>query len=864
MKKYYLALISILITTISCGQAATMVESLSLLSLYDYRNRVTIGGTFFGNYNADVKTVPLSPDGKCDRTQAGLGTSTTDGSGVFSVTYTRTAQNGGYICVVSTPKADGTSRFFAVSEQKEYPWTGDAYNILVLPEPNTTARSQFNVVSTMFNRMATQKLEKLAEGNQDLSKAGRLLKSANRQIVSQFGLSRGISKSLPAKVTLKDALEKVLYREARASSVESSIPDLNDIVIDFSKKDDPVTLKFTIIIGGIQSLANPNDPSSFDKVVNLISTVVASGNKSADIVFPGGAKLTAGGSFGALVSEKVQTFVQAQGTSLGLSQTEINNIKVEAVALAAAIDNPPIGNTTVERALYSTNLNSYKTGDTISVSPQVTGASNFQITEICVAGNCNPVTTSSSQFLQLSSTTGVFSGTVPADLPGDIAFQVKVSAIRSGTATTGLVNFAFRGKPIITYTGAFVAPLLNTVTSPPALYTISNIPEGTTFTATPSIIGANTTLSATGFPPCVSFNTTTGLISGNVSCVTVDTTAQVTITNDVGSNTYSVKFIPSVVLPLYSTTTVTYKMNETLSINPQITGGSAFQITEICMMGNCQTVTGNTPAAPLNFIQIASSTGSITGTVPSSVPGDVSVQIKISATRNGSATTGTVNILFRGKPSITYSGSGLTQSGATEFTIGPTSSAISYTPSLSGANPTLSATGIPVCVTFNTTTGLISGNLSCVTVITTAQVTITNDIGSNTYAIKFIPTTFTIGGNIAGLNVGGLVLGLNGGNNLSLASGANTFTFPTTVNANSTYSVSVVTQPSGKNCVVSSGTGTATNNVTNVNVSCSNLSNFCTGGAISSINLSGVAFRVHTFTSGGELNCPVAKRSVCS
>jgi hypothetical protein len=70
MKKYYLALFSILFTTISCGQAITSVESLYLLALLDYRYKVTIGGTFFGNYNADVKTVALSSDGKCDRTLA--------------------------------------------------------------------------------------------------------------------------------------------------------------------------------------------------------------------------------------------------------------------------------------------------------------------------------------------------------------------------------------------------------------------------------------------------------------------------------------------------------------------------------------------------------------------------------------------------------------------------------------------------------------------------------------------------------------------------------------------------------------------------------------------------------------------------
>ena len=249
MKRYHLLYFFILTFLVSCGQAITSTDSLGLLALLDYRCKVSIGGTFFGNFNADVKTVPLSADGKCDRTLTGLGTTTTDDSGVFKVTYSRTSQSGGYVCVISSPRADGTSRFFAVDRQQSFPWTGDAYNVMVLPEPNTTSRSQFNVVSTMFNRMATQKLEKLADGNKDLTRAGTLLKSANKQIVSQFGLSRGISKNIrSSNLTLKEVFGRVLYSEPRASSIESATPDLNDIVIDFSKKDDPVTLKFTVII----------------------------------------------------------------------------------------------------------------------------------------------------------------------------------------------------------------------------------------------------------------------------------------------------------------------------------------------------------------------------------------------------------------------------------------------------------------------------------------------------------------------------------------------------------------------------------------------------------------------------------------
>ncbi len=520
------------------------------MALLGYRQNVTIGGTFFGNYNADVKTVALSADGKCDTTIAGLGAGVSDATGGFKVSYPRISPSGGYVCVIATPKADGTSRFFAVDQQKEFPWTGTAYSVLILPEPSTTSRSQFNVVSTMFNRMATQKLEKLAEGNKDLTRAGTLLKSANKQIVSQFGLSRGISKNVrSANFTLKEAFQKVLYLEPRASSLENATPDLNDIVIDFTKKDDPVTLKFTVIIGGIQSLADPNDPSSYDKVVGLISTVIASGNSTSAVVFPGGATLSAGGSFGALVSSKVQSFVQSQGAALGLSESEINNIKVEAAQIATTIDNPPVSASpvttpTVVTPLYSTATNIYKAGESFTINPQVTGGSGFQITEICTT-TCQPVANlgTTSEFIQLSSSTGILTGTVPSDLPGDVSFQIKISASRYGATTSGTISITFRGKPNLAYSGGYL-----TLTGTPGLQTfnIGPLPADYTFTYTPSIIGNSPSLSATGFPSgCVSFNSTTGVISGNFSCITSEVIAQVTITNDIGSNVYSVKLIPN-------------------------------------------------------------------------------------------------------------------------------------------------------------------------------------------------------------------------------------------------------------------------------------------------------------------------------
>ncbi|HUJ16655.1 MAG TPA: LamG domain-containing protein, partial [Nitrospirota bacterium] len=80
--------------------------------------------------------------------------------------------------------------------------------------------------------------------------------------------------------------------------------------------------------------------------------------------------------------------------------------------------------------------------------------------------------------------------------------------------------------------------------------------------------------------------------------------------------------------------------------------------------------------------------------------------------------------------------------------------------------------------------------------------------------------TYSVGGVVSGLTGTGLVLTNNGGDNLALSSNG-TFTFPTGLSSNATYSVASVAQPGGKQCVVTSGTGTVGSaNVTDVAVVC--------------------------------------------
>ncbi len=95
--------------------------------------------------------------------------------------------------------------------------------------------------------------------------------------------------------------------------------------------------------------------------------------------------------------------------------------------------------------------------------------------------------------------------------------------------------------------------------------------------------------------------------------------------------------------------------------------------------------------------------------------------------------------------------------------------------------------------------------------------------------------SYTIGGSVSGLPSGQqLSLVDNGDSTHALSVTSNgAFTFPNAVSG--AYAVTVGTQPSGATCTVSSGSGTATANVTNVAVSCS-VPNDTIGGTVSGLS----------------------------
>lgn len=70
---------------------------------------------------------------------------------------------------------------------------------------------------------------------------------------------------------------------------------------------------------------------------------------------------------------------------------------------------------------------------------------------------------------------------------------------------------------------------------------------------------------------------------------------------------------------------------------------------------------------------------------------------------------------------------------------------------------------------------------------------------------------YAVGGSISGLTADGLVLVNGNSDSLTVAANATTFTMPNLVKYNTSYGVSVLTQPTGLTCTVTGGNGSANN-----------------------------------------------------
>ena len=190
------------------------------------------------------------------------------------------------------------------------------------------------------------------------------------------------------------------------------------------------------------------------------------------------------------------------------------------------------------------------------------------------------------------------------------------------------------------------------------------------------------------------------------------------------------------------------------------------------------------------------------------------------------------------------SGSG---SGGGPFTVGGSVSGLAGTGLVLQDNGVDSLT-ITVNGSFTFKTTIITGGSYAVTVQTqpsnpTQTCGVTAGSGSNVsanvssvvVACTTNPVTATIGGTVSGLVANSsVILQNNGGDSLTVTANG-PFVFKTPVTGADIYAVTVVTQPVNPNqiCTVTSGSGTAAANVTNVAVNC--VLSFSIGGTVTGV-----------------------------
>lgn len=94
--------------------------------------------------------------------------------------------------------------------------------------------------------------------------------------------------------------------------------------------------------------------------------------------------------------------------------------------------------------------------------------------------------------------------------------------------------------------------------------------------------------------------------------------------------------------------------------------------------------------------------------------------------------------------------------------------------------------------------------------------------GANADSITLLIGQYSVGGSVTGLS-GSVVLQVNGGDDLAVSADG-VFTFPATLSDNTTYAVTVATQPNGQSCSVANDSGMiAGADVTNVVVECEDI-----------------------------------------
>ena len=467
-------------------------------------------------------------------------------------------------------------------------------------------------------------------------------------------------------------------------------------------------------------------------------------------------------------------------------------------------------------------LNFFNCGFSKSPEPQLLGAFNLSngAPPASLTYSNSPYTFS--QNIAISTITPTVTGTVEncvssPPLPTGLVLSSNTCSI-TGTPSAFQVATDYTITASNSY-GSGTAVISITISlDPPSSLNFSGSPY--TFTNGVSIGTISPTYSGTISSCIASPNLPIGLsLSSNCELIGVPTTNQtsssytITATNTGGSTqaTISITINDSAPTGLsYNGSPFTFTVGIPItSVNPTVTGTpSSYSVS---------------PSLPVG-LAVNTTTGQLAGT-PTVI--SASATYTVTATNAGGSTqTNFTVIVNAGPPTISYTGS--------PFTFTQHSPITTMTPTVLGTITSCSISpNLPAGLSIHNTTCVISGTPTATQVATTHTITATNANGNTTTTISLTigSAFYTIGGTVAQLaGSNTIVIQNNGTDNKSITiNGA--FTFTTSIASGATYNVTVLTQPSGQNCVVTNPTGTvSTANIADVVVTCTGNSN----GALSS------------------------------